>query len=94
MKAINRLDWPWPAVLQCQSFVFVQLLLQGQANQLHKCIVTSSSGRGVFDGNVRVGRYAQRTDAGQLSRNLLLAPRATVNVKPNLQVCKDDCEVL
>jgi Fe-S cluster assembly protein SufD len=59
---------------------------QGEANQLHKCIVTAASGRGVFDGNVRVGKLAQRTDAGQLSRNLLLAPRATVNVKPNLQV--------
>ncbi len=59
---------------------------QGAADQLHKCIVTAPSARGVFDGNVRVGRLAQRTDAGQLSRNLLLAPRATVNVKPNLQV--------
>jgi hypothetical protein len=40
----------------------------------------------VFDGNVKVNRLAQKTDAQQLSRNLLLAPRATVNVKPNLQV--------
>ncbi len=35
-------------------------------------------------------RYAQQTDAGQLSRSLLLAPRATVNVKPNLQIIADD----
>lgn len=35
-------------------------------------------------------RYAQQTDAGQLSRCLLLAPRATVNVKPNLQIIADD----
>ena len=54
----------------------------------HRCIVASASGRGVFDGNVRVNRLAQKTDAQQLSRNLLLVPRATVNVKPNLQVCK------
>jgi hypothetical protein len=47
--------------------------------------VASPAGRGVFDGNVRVGRLAQKTDAQQLSRNLLLVPRATVNVKPNLQ---------
>ncbi|KAF5827276.1 iron-sulfur cluster assembly protein [Dunaliella salina] len=59
---------------------------EGQADQLHKCIVTSATGRGVFDGNVRVNQKAQRTDAGQLSRNLLLAPKATVNVKPNLMV--------
>ncbi len=48
--------------------------------------MSHSSGRGVFDGNVKVNRLAQKTDAQQLSRNLLLAPRATVNVKPNLQV--------
>ena len=47
--------------------------------------MSAASGRGVFDGNVRVGRLAQKTDAQQLSRNLLLVPRATVNVKPNLQ---------
>lgn len=48
--------------------------------------MSSASGRGVFDGNVKVNRLAQKTDAQQLSRNLLLVPRAQVNVKPNLQV--------
>ncbi|GLC59202.1 hypothetical protein PLESTB_001461400 [Pleodorina starrii] len=62
----------------------------GTANQLHKCIVSHASGRGVFDGNVKVNRGAQKTDAGQLSRNLLLVPLATVNVKPNLQIIADD----
>ncbi|KAG2445647.1 hypothetical protein HXX76_000257 [Chlamydomonas incerta] len=62
----------------------------GTANQLHKCIVSHASGRGVFDGNVKVNRLAQKTDAGQLSRNLLLVPLATVNVKPNLQIIADD----
>ena len=38
----------------------------------------------------QVNRMAQKTDAGQLSRNLLLVPRATVNVKPNLQIIADD----
>lgn len=63
---------------------------EGRANQLHKCIASAASGRGVFDGNVRVGQAAQKTDAQQLSRNLLLVPRATVNVKPNLQIIADD----
>jgi hypothetical protein len=57
---------------------------------LCRCIVSAASGRGVFDGNVRVGQAAQKTDAQQLSRNLLLVPRATVNVKPNLQIIADD----
>ena len=52
--------------------------------------VAHAEGRGVFDGNVQVNRLAQRTDAGQLSRNLLLVPKATVNVKPNLQIVADD----
>lgn len=63
---------------------------RGAANQLHKCIVSAPDGRGVFDGNVQVNQAAQQTDAGQLSRNLLLAPLATVNVKPNLQIIADD----
>lgn len=63
---------------------------EGVSDQLHKCIVSAASGRGVFDGNVQVNRFAQRTDAQQLSRNLLLVPKATVNVKPNLQIIADD----
>lgn len=63
---------------------------EGSADQLHKCIVSDSTGHGVFDGNVQVNKAAQRTDAGQLSRNLLLVPKATVNVKPNLQIIADD----
>ncbi|GLJ13663.1 hypothetical protein SUGI_0217770 [Cryptomeria japonica] len=63
---------------------------RGYSRQLHKCIVTHSSGHAVFDGNVKVNRYAQLTDAGQLSRSLLMAPRATVNVKPNLQIVAND----
>lgn len=62
----------------------------GKANQLHKCIAAHSSARGVFDGNVQVNKLAQQTDAKQLSRNLLLVPRATVSVKPNLQIVADD----
>ena len=63
---------------------------EGSSNQVHKCIVSAASGKGVFDGNVQVNRMAQRTDAQQLSRNLLLVPKATVNVKPNLQIIADD----
>jgi Fe-S cluster assembly protein SufD len=53
--------------------------------------VSAASGKGVFDGSVKVNRLAQKTDAQQLSRNLLLVPRATVNVKPNLQVGRVEC---
>ncbi|KAG8382280.1 hypothetical protein BUALT_Bualt05G0060400 [Buddleja alternifolia] len=63
---------------------------RGVSRQLHKCIVAHSLGQAVFDGNVQVNRDAQQTDAGQLTRSLLLEPRATVNVKPNLQIIADD----
>ncbi|KAJ0112850.1 hypothetical protein Patl1_03464 [Pistacia atlantica] len=63
---------------------------RGYSRQLHKCIVAHPQGQAVFDGNVKVNRYAQQTDAGQLTRSLLLEPRATVNVKPNLQIIADD----
>ncbi|MED6167704.1 hypothetical protein PIB30_005329 [Stylosanthes scabra] len=63
---------------------------RGYSRQLHKCIVTHSKGQAVFDGNIKVNRYAQKTDAGQLTRSLLLEPRASVNVKPNLQIVADD----
>lgn len=42
--------------------------------------MSASSGRGVFDGNVQVLRRAQQTDAAQLSRNLLLAPRGKLQL--------------
>lgn len=44
----------------------------------------------VFISPLELCRYAQQTDAGQLTRSLLLEPRATVNVKPNLQIIADD----
>lgn len=60
------------------------------ADQLHKSIATSNSSHSVFDGNINVSRSGQQTDAGQLSRNLLMAPRARVNARPNLQINADD----
>ncbi|XP_076912220.1 protein ABCI7, chloroplastic-like [Bidens hawaiensis] len=63
---------------------------RGFSRQLHKCIVAHSLGQAVFDGNIKVNRFAQQTDAGQLTRSLILEPRATVNVKPNLQIIADD----
>jgi len=59
-------------------------------DQLHKQIAAYPTSKGVFDGNVRVGREAQQTDAAQLTRSLLLRRGATVNTKPNLQIIADD----
>ena len=44
----------------------------------------------IFNGAIQVPRAAQRTDASQLSRNLLLSSRARVDAKPELEIVADD----
>jgi Fe-S cluster assembly protein SufD len=62
---------------------------EGRLDQLHK-VVADGGGHSVFNGAVRVPRQAQRTDASQLSRSLLLSDRARVDTKPELEIVADD----
>jgi len=62
---------------------------EGRLEQLHK-VVADGQGRSVFNGAVVVPRLAQRTDASQLSRSLLLSDRARVDTKPELEIVADD----
>ena len=62
---------------------------EGRLDQVHK-VVADEAGRSVFNGAVRVPRMAQRTDAAQLSRSLLLSDRARVDSKPELEIVADD----
>ena len=48
------------------------------------------SARGVFRGVIRVHKGAQRTDAYQTNRNLLLSERAVATSLPNLEIEADD----
>ncbi|MDE2781658.1 MAG: Fe-S cluster assembly protein SufD [Gemmatimonadota bacterium] len=48
------------------------------------------SARGVFRGVIRVHEGAQRTDAYQTNRNLLLSERAAATSLPNLEIEADD----
>jgi Fe-S cluster assembly protein SufD len=59
------------------------------AQQLNKCLVGDRA-RGVFNGRIYVPKAAQQTNAGQLSRNLLLSPKARVDTKPQLEIIADD----
>ena len=61
----------------------------GHVEQLHKAIA-DGAGRSVFDGAVQVPRAAQRTEASQLSRGLLLSDRARIDSKPQLEIVADD----
>ncbi|SBO44732.1 Fe-S cluster assembly protein SufD [Cyanobium sp. NIES-981] len=61
----------------------------GTLDQLHKA-VADERGHSIFNGAVQVPRAAQRTNASQLSRNLLLSDRARVDTKPELEIVADD----
>jgi Fe-S cluster assembly protein SufD len=52
--------------------------------------IASGRGRGVFNGKVIVRPGAQKIDARQSSRNLLLAPTAEIDTKPELEIYAND----
>jgi Fe-S cluster assembly protein SufD len=61
----------------------------GTTDQLHKCLVGDRA-HAVFNGKVFVPKPAQLTNAAQLSRNLLLSPKARVDTKPQLEITADN----
>ncbi|MBD1824545.1 Fe-S cluster assembly protein SufD [Cyanobacteria bacterium FACHB-DQ100] len=61
----------------------------GVGNQVHKTIA-SDRAHAIFNGKVFVPQAAQQTDARQLSRNLLLSPKARVDTKPQLEIVADN----
>jgi Fe-S cluster assembly protein SufD len=60
-----------------------------RSNQLFKHVVDDEA-HAVFQGGIRVAPQAQKTDAQQLSRTLLLADRAQIDTKPELEILADD----
>jgi Fe-S cluster assembly protein SufD len=52
--------------------------------------VVDDRAHGVFQGKIQVRQAAQKTNAHQLSRNLLLSPRAAADTKPELEIYADD----
>jgi Fe-S cluster assembly protein SufD len=59
------------------------------SRQLYKGVLDGQS-RGVFNGLVVVRPGAQRTDASQMNRNLLLSREALVHSTPQLEILADD----
>ncbi|PWB78962.1 MAG: Fe-S cluster assembly protein SufD [Holophagae bacterium] len=59
------------------------------SRQLYKGILDGSS-RAVFNGRIVVDKGAQKTDARQSNRNLLLSPAALVQSNPQLEILADD----
>jgi Fe-S cluster assembly protein SufD len=62
---------------QCSSRQFYNGILAGHA-------------RGVFHGRIIVHKDAQKTDAKQTNRNLLLSDAARIDTKPQLEIHADD----
>lgn len=60
-----------------------------ESNELYKGIISDKS-TGVFNGKIFVRRDAQKTNAYQSSKNILLSDDATINTKPQLEIYADD----
>jgi Fe-S cluster assembly protein SufD len=59
------------------------------SNELYKGVMDGNS-KGVFNGKIYVRPQAQKTNAFQTNRNILLTNTATVNTKPQLEIWADD----
>jgi Fe-S cluster assembly protein SufD len=59
------------------------------SRELYKGVLDGKA-RGTFHGRVLVRQDAQRTDASQTNRNLLLSEQALVDTRPQLEILADD----
>jgi Fe-S cluster assembly protein SufD len=59
------------------------------SNELYKGIMDDAS-TAVFNGKVHVYQDAQKTNAFQSNKNILLSDNATINTKPELEIYADD----
>jgi len=60
-----------------------------ESNELYKGAV-AGNGTAIFNGKVFVRQDAQKTNAYQSNKNILLSEDATVNTKPQLEIYADD----
>jgi Fe-S cluster assembly protein SufD len=61
----------------------------GETREIFKGVATGRA-HGAFQGRITVRPGAQKVDANQLSRNLVLSPRAAIDTKPELEIYADD----
>ena len=59
------------------------------SHELYKGILDGSSSA-VFNGKILVRKDAQKTDAKQTNKNLVLSENSVINTKPELQILADD----
>ncbi|MCB1919319.1 MAG: Fe-S cluster assembly protein SufD [Candidatus Competibacteraceae bacterium] len=61
----------------------------GASEQIFKSVL-DGKGQTVFDGMIHVRQHAQKTDARQVNRNLLLSKQAHAHANPRLEILADD----
>ena len=61
----------------------------GFLDQINKSLADDKS-HSIFAGTIIVPKIAQKTDASQLSRNLLLSKQSKIDTKPQLEIIADD----
>lgn len=59
------------------------------SNEYYKGIIGDES-HGVFNGKIIVRKDAQKTNAYQSNKNILISDKATINAKPQLEIFADD----
>lgn len=59
------------------------------SREFYKGVLDGQS-RGVFNGKIYVHKFAQKTDAHQLNKNLLLSEDAVIDTKPQLEIYNND----
>ncbi len=65
------------------------LVPECQSNQFFKSIVDDEA-TGIFSGKIFVEKSAQKTNAYQSNKNLMISPKAKVRSKPQLEIYADD----
>ena len=63
----------------------------GLSNQLIKFVLNDNS-RGRFIGDLKIAKDAQKTEAHQTNRNLLLSETAEMRTQPQLEIYADDVQ--
>ena len=61
----------------------------GETRELIKGVAAGRA-HGAFQGKITVREHAQKVDAHQMSRNLILGGRAVIDTKPELEIYADD----
>jgi Fe-S cluster assembly protein SufD len=87
--ALNGFYWVRDRQLVDHHTVIEHVAPHGTSREFYKGILEDEA-RGVFDGTIRVHPGAQKTDARQVNKNLLLSTDAVVNTNPRLHILADD----